>query len=706
MINTKRLNIKQLVARIEQADPSIEIGKIEVQGDVNGHIVVGHGNVVGNHNIVYQSHSLFGAFINRDSSYVDIQKRPPSEPPHPPLRFVGRQRELSALEEHIGTRQPVLLYGQSGMGKTTLLQKAAHSEAAKSMPDGVIYLESLYEGNISSPEDILQRLFDRMFDSQPPVKLTHPRTLVKANLTGTHPFEQALERLFPKWFGPTTLFDPARIEGELARLKALILLDEPGIEQKALDRMARLLSASAVLVSDQTAPLDDVYESIRLKPLPREDAIQLFIKKSDIELDAKTRPVIEKICEILEDIPLAIATLANGVRQDRFQINTPDGPELQALIYLLEEFQPLSQDPVQAAIERSLKVLYRHLNWREQEMLSDVVSAPGRSVERELLENEGPGAEEAVEQVERLELLYANSPRMRLPQGLREVVRSIDAGLETPPRIQGFLEYLRTELRKHNPDSDFIAAELGNLLGILEWAFDTKQWEAVIELGQAVDPYLALHGLWDTWETVLKQVETAAQISKKPLARAWALHQLGTREIGIGTRRRAIELLRHALEIRIRKREFAAAVYTLHNLRFLLPAGPNGDEDGKDEPDTPRPKPGEVIRTYVETFFASLVGLALVTTLLLQPSMRFQIESTPTSYSPSGQLIEYSYTVDNAGIRQFAGPIFVTTEDQAEVTCPDLEDIGDQDSVLDWNELLHDQRGGRRKRVCDEHSHR
>jgi hypothetical protein len=44
--------------------------------------------------------------------------------------------------------------------------------------------------------------------------------------------------------------------------------------------------------------------------------------------------------------------------------------------------------------------------------------------------------------------------------------------------------------------------------------------------------------------------------------------------------------------------------------------------------------------------------------------------------------------VDNAGFAKLTGPILVTTDDQSEVICPDLDTIGNEDNFLDWNESV------------------
>ena len=64
MVNTTIPDIEQLTTRIANADPSISIGEINVQGNVEGSIVVGNQNVIGNNNVIYRINTQYGTFIN------------------------------------------------------------------------------------------------------------------------------------------------------------------------------------------------------------------------------------------------------------------------------------------------------------------------------------------------------------------------------------------------------------------------------------------------------------------------------------------------------------------------------------------------------------------------------------------------------------------------------------------------------------------
>ncbi len=113
---------------------------------------------------------------------------------------------------------------------------------------------------------------------------------------------------------------------------------------------------------------------------------------------------MDRICDILLDVPLAVSRIALAVRQKKLVLDqVPDA---------LSAIQPPSEfkDKIQAAIERSFGLIFSCLDPDERRMLVLVAAAPGVSVDRAWLENEA-GGERTSTTLELMELLYANSPR-------------------------------------------------------------------------------------------------------------------------------------------------------------------------------------------------------------------------------------------------------------------------------------------------------
>jgi hypothetical protein len=666
---------EQAETRSNHQDPSISVGDINIQGNVSGNIVVGNRNVIGNNNVIYEINADHGAIVHLYTGHQTITKRTPgSHPPRPPHAFVGRDQELNKLEEYIQQKEAVLLYGSSGMGKTTLLKKIANSDAARAMPDGVVYLDQPYEGNISGFQDILQRIFDKLFVSDPPVKLIDSDDqITNKSIVGI--LRRLAGKLFPN---QSTKLAASVIEANLATTSPLIILDEVGLEKEALNRLVDQFPMGAVLVASQTAPDDDVFESVQVTPLNHEAAIELFVAKSNIKADENARPLIDQICGILGDIPLAIATIATAICQNRIQldaVNTLD--KLTNLIARLKKNQPTSKDRAQAALERSFGLLYySSLNQSERELLQTVASVPSKSFDREWLENKNAGAKNSVKILENLGLLYANSPRLRVPEGLRILLRSeLDLNEWSEELLEGNDGYYLKKLNERKLDMDYIASELGNILGLLEWASYNHRWGDVIKLGRAVDPYLTLKGLWDTWGSVLEQVLSAAQNINDRSTQAWAYHQLGTRQVGVGSLKQAITHLVHALRLRTALGDVGGILFTQHNLGIILPLVAASGVAAS--------------LISVQVVAGAALATAAITAAAFFYPLDLKVQANPASYDHSTQKIEYTYEVQNRGLSRITGPVEVEVNDNnLKVTCPAVNTIDNHDDFLDPGEKI------------------
>jgi uncharacterized repeat protein (TIGR01451 family) len=626
------------------SDASISVKGIDVGGNVQGHITVGNENVVGNDNIVLNVHDSHGAIVNVTQTPSVVRPLSSRGQPLRLLRgFTGRRDYLDQISGSIRSNEAVLVYGRDGIGKTSLLAQASNSDAALSKPEGVVALEGIDdEGRVLGKGDIIQRLFDALFESNPPLKVTSPTA--RPHLSNTQP---------------------------------LVLLDHLSIPMTDLHNLPDLFPKGALLIANENPPGDDRFLTIRLLPLTREESIQMFGSKSGFALEETTRPWIDKICDLLGDVPLAIAKTANYIREY--------GLTLREVAENLAAIQPPSQDRLQAAIERSFGLIYLALNKQERDMLAITAAAPGHSVDRPWLESVA-GGEATSAALESLELLVANSPRLRLPDGIKQILQS---GTGNPhAQRELLLRHLLDELKTRSLDFKFVEDELGNILGLLQWASNEGRWADVVALGRAVDPYLTLHGLWDAWESVLKQVLTAAQNLKDLAARGWALHQLGTREIGVGTKKQAINLLLRALKIRLSQGDMVGAAYTLHNLRLLLPPEPRDPNQPVDPPEPPTLWQNilDTTRDNPWVIPGILIGIVILV-ILLWPPLNLEIQANPIRYNQINQDIEYTYTVTKSGFRRLKGPI-TATDGEKLLSCPPIEDFPDHDDILEWGETM------------------
>jgi LysM repeat protein len=566
-------------------------------------------------------------------------------PPRSPDGFVGRVNELNLLEQSIKDNGAVLVHGHEGIGKTALARKAANSDPAKDKPDGVVFLEAVEDtGKLLGYQDVIQILFDAFFESTPPLKVED--TTARTYLSNTEP---------------------------------LILLDRFELPVTSLKKLPDVFPGGSLIVTGQNAGLNDSFEPIQLSPLTRNDSIQLLSRKSGLVGDPATSRIPDQICNLLGDIPLAITIIANIIKMNRI------GPA--EAIDALKKIQSPSQDKTQAAIEKSFGLAYTKLYDNERVMLAQTAAAPGISIDRAWLESMA-GGKPTSEALESLELLQANSPRLGLPAGLRQVLQSGRGDIRS--LRQNLFNHLTGELKSRSLDFEFVGDELGNILGLLQWASNENRWSEVITMGKAVDPYLAIHGLWGAWETVLKQILLAAIKLKDEAVEAWVLHQLGSREIGVGVSKQAVNLLVQALRIRESIGDEVGAAYTRHNLNIILPPDPT--DRSKEKPRPPQPFRSYIYRWeergWAIPFLLYGIFIAAVIFLLASyTSLALAIKSEASFFKATGQDINYTFNITNRGIRRLDSPVSVT-DDRMKVSCPKVETIGNLDGFFNWNESM------------------
>lgn len=514
--------------------PAAPAPAITVAGNVEGSIVIGDHNFVVNTNhgtIIYQ----------QAGSQVKLRDAAP-QPPRAPRRFVGRATELAALERAITGREAAAIVGAEGLGKSALLRRAAHLDAARGLPNGVLFLEGVdAAGRALGADDVLQQLFNALFESDPPLKV-----------------------------------DLAAARTHLSNTRPLVLLDNLSLPAVFLTQLPDLFPNGA-LVWTSARPASADLTSVRLGPLPRADALELLTGGSGLEVTDDNRPGLEKVCELLGDGPLALSIAAVILREPMLY-----GPEA---LQRLAQIHTSHSDPVQAGLDRAYGLAYSVLSVEEKQLLAAAAAAPAASVDPDWLGAVMGGAawtKAALERLNRLGLLTPNSPRLRLAPGLRERVISAD---EAAVRLE-LTHYLVERLSRRPYDFTYAADELGNGLGLIGWAREQGRHAEVIALTRAFDPYLTLAGLWEGWQVVLDATLQAARALNDSAGQAWALHQLGTRSLGLGERELALNALQSALTLRRELSDTTGAAYTQHNLNLLLPPPPPETPD--EPPSAPR----------------------------------------------------------------------------------------------------------------------
>ena len=557
---------------------------IKVAGNVDGSIVVGDHNFVVNTN--------HGTIVYKQAApQVRLRQYVP-QPPRAPRGFVNRSAELRKLETWITANEVVLLHAPDGMGKSALLRQAANSPAAKAMPQGVILIESAgFESQPLGADDVIQQMFDALFESEPHLKV-----------------------------------DSVTARTYLSNTRPLILLDEvplPPMLQRALADL--IPQGSFILTAD--LPTGGDFQRMGIGPLPREEAAQLLAERTGLSLDDEAHhTTLKYICGMLHDISLAVTITGNVMREKGL---TPD-----AAFEKLGAITVGGTDPVSMAIDRAYLFAFNTLSAEERQVLSAATMTPGISMTPEWLSFAlGANADRAIERLKEIGLLYANSPRLRMPPGFRSIARRNSVQQENI-----VLAKLVTYLLGKVNDLALLGEELGNLLGTLAWAARTGRHKDVIVLGKAADPFLTLNGYWDAWGQTLGFILDSARQTGDYVTEAWVLHQFGTRLIGLGNTMQAGELLAKALRLRQRMGDHIGAAFTQHNINYILPPSP---PPVKTQP-TQIPLAGKILLTGMLLGVVAITALILLLVLSrLVPQITPTVTSTKTptaSITPTASL--------------------------------------------------------------------
>lgn len=584
----------------------------------------------------------YGTIIYKQSAPRVRLRSVAPQPPRKPRDFVGRTQELTQLDKSISAHEAVLVQAPDGFGKTALLKQAANGPAARILPQGVVLIESLdANGRPLGLDDLTQQLFDALYETEPPLKVTG--LTARTYLSNTQP---------------------------------LILFDNCQLSATALATLVDLVPQGALLLASSTSSQTDSLQLLKLGPLTRADSLRLLGTKLNLDLDDSNRADLDSLCLLLGDHPLALITVVNTIRERTIPLNIAS----QTLNSLREASNSRISNPLALAYEFTRL----NLSSAERSLLAVAANTPSLSVDPDWLRtatNNSANFNTTLYSLQRMDLLYTNSPRYRLAPGLRALAQLQPA--DRDDLTQRLSQYLLERLLVRDSDFDYCASELSNILATLDWAINRRLWTLALGLCRAIDPFLTLRGQWDSWKTVLDHALTAARGKGDRPAEAWALHQLGTRAIGVETHTVALNLLNQALELRRALGDETGAAFTQHNLNYILPGIPPEPPDSGSSPKPPAGPNPIVIGLIV--FSVGLVALAglliggfLILNLLRTPTPR------PIPISPEPPIITPIQPLDTAppGIfKPFAQPDPVFYGDQP-------SDCGD--SIITLNVFIRD----------------
>lgn len=449
--------------------------------------------------------------------------------------LLGRDAEVqevtSALLSDGGTAtEPVEVFGPPGAGKTALIRNVAHHPAGQ-FPDGVVYS--------ASPQpapDLLRFFFQTFYETDRPLM----------------PSEADLRR-------------------HLHDVKALVLLDDVALTRDELEMLTNVAPNCLFLLSSERRVLFEEGPAVAVHGLPEPAALKLLERRLGRALTADELPAAQGLIAELRGLPLLVVQAASRIVDDGVPI---------AQVSAEVKARPSGTAPTVSLT----------LSEPERQLLA-VLAAARAPVGLELLiaATGLVDAEAVLESLKDRGMVRSASPRYSLAADLPAALLS---EIEATAWQGRALEALTAWAEERSSSPYRVLEEVDALLGFLRWAEEQGRWAEVVRLGRAIERPLALAARWSRWELVLGGVLLAARAQRDPAQEAWALHQLGTRAVGLEQVAEGRNLLLEALETREAIGDRAGAEVTRQNLGFAggapTPSGGGGDEPGPTPPHPPR----------------------------------------------------------------------------------------------------------------------
>jgi LysM repeat protein len=533
------------------AQPGLAENTVVNIQDNSGQIAIG--------NYIVQIGSVHGGVVN-----IAMPEQRPQLRPRPgpillrPRRFAGlldRHSESGLAAVALPAGEPVEFYGQAGLGKTSLVRHLAYQLPLMSWPDGIVYLSAQQQ----PMSDLLQNLFDAFYENEIPFKPTE-----------------------------------AQLRHALHKKQALILLDDIELTRAEVTTLLDVAPSCAFLLTSAARHLWGEGQAVALAGLPPDDALALLERELDRSLTQAEQLAASVLCRLLDGHPLHLLQAGSLVREGK--------------ISLVQLAQRLPAEEAEKALASHLAASLPEPERRVIGLLASLNGAPLYAEHVAVL----AGLAEATPILEKLlerKLIQAHSPRYSLTGNLAQIWAQSQ---DLRPFKEQCLAFFTDWVGQQTPER--LLEEIKPILQSLTWAAEAGRWPETLRLGYAIEGTLALAGRWGAWEQTLRGVLQAARGLGNQGARAWALHQLGTRALCLDDVSTARTNLSQALQLREALGDWDGAAITRHNLELLPPPPPT---NGQEPQDTPPHSPQVEPLPAVSTSLLQLSLPALLVTMLL-----------------------------------------------------------------------------------------
>ena len=359
------------------------------------------------------------------------------------------------------------------------------------------------------------------------------------------PVEDLLQLLFSIFYDAPSGFKPVggRLLRYLQDIHALVLIDDLTLSREDADRLRNCAPNCTFVMADERSEMTEG-AMVQLAGLPEADARILLERRLKRPLSADEQPAAHDIWTSVGGNPLLLIQAAALV----------DGGQT-TVVALAQKLQ--LDGPSQLGTEAIAAS-----TTDEKQLLATLASLGDSAVAQAHIAAIAaqPDAAAKLRALADRALVQSHSPSFTAVDNVTRALPE-QLGSATLDRV---VDWANGADSMHDLES--AAPLIQHAIGA---AADAGRWHDVSKLSRAIETELAAGGRWGAWKSVLDQALTAARKGGSLADEGWALHQLGTRSLGLGDFEPARDLLTQALKARRVAGDAKGTEATEHNLASL-----------------------------------------------------------------------------------------------------------------------------------------
>ncbi|MCD4670118.1 MAG: tetratricopeptide repeat protein [Actinomycetia bacterium] len=376
---------------------------------------------------------------------------------NPPNPFINRDTQLIILADALRRGGVFQLCGMAGVGKTALAAKIADELGEETFPDGILWVTLSHGLDLETVCNWIVSAYG--------VKLG-------ADILGT-------------------------VRGVLHNKQALLVLDSAENAPEIVTPICEARGSATVLVTsrDRLVGVTSVEILNELRPLSKEPAVELIRSRLDYQSDEADVSDIERICELVGNLPLALILAAGYIQVYGVSLREYARALKRSPLKLLH----LSERPKES-VDVTLRLSWDRLSKESQMAMQVLATAPGDTASATAVADgmsvTVEAALEALRILRRHSIVVVEQERW----GAHALLKAFAQKMMTEDLLKSIRHNLQAHYLKQvqecalTKDYQVLEMEHENILGVMKWLYEANAWLKVIEYANALDGYFAHRG--------------------------------------------------------------------------------------------------------------------------------------------------------------------------------------------------------------------